>query len=43
VKEAARQDAVRLNFDLKPEYRDTPRNWHDRLEPAFLSIAGSGH
>ncbi len=42
VKEAAREGAIHLNFDLKPEYPDTPRNWHDRLETAFLSIVGSG-
>jgi hypothetical protein len=42
VKEAARQGAIHLTFDLKPEYPDTPRNWQDRLEAAFLSIVGSG-
>jgi hypothetical protein len=42
VKEAARQGAIHLTFDLKPEYPDTPRNWQDRLETAFLSIVGSG-
>ena len=24
-----------LNFDLKPDYRDTPRNWQWQLEAAF--------
>ncbi len=24
-----------LNFDVKPDYRDTPRNWQWRLETAF--------
>jgi hypothetical protein len=42
VKEAARQGAIHLNFDLEPEYPDTPRNGQDRLEAAFLSIVGSG-
>ena len=42
VKEAARQGAIHLSFDLKPEYPDTPRNWQDQLEKAFLSIIGSG-
>ncbi len=42
VKEAARAGTIHLNFDLKPEYPDTPRNWQDRLETAFLSIVGSG-
>ncbi len=41
-KEAARQGAIHLSFDLKPEYPDTPRNWQDRLETAFLSVIGSG-
>ena len=27
---------VLLNFDLKPDYRNTPRDWRDRLEHAFL-------
>ncbi len=24
-----------LNFDVKPDYRDTPRNWQWKLEVAF--------
>jgi hypothetical protein len=24
-----------LNFDVKPDYRDTPRNWEWKLESAF--------
>ncbi len=24
-----------LNFDVKPDYRDTPRNWQWQLENAF--------
>jgi len=42
VKDEARQGAIHLAFDLKPEYPDTPRNWQDRLEAAFFSIIGSG-
>ena len=42
VKEAARRGTIHLSFDLKPEYSDTPRNWQDRLEAAFLSVIGSG-
>ncbi len=41
VKEAARQGEIYLSFDLKPEYPDTPKKWHDRLETAFTSIIGS--
>jgi len=28
-------DVLFLNFDIKPDYRDTPRNWQWRLEAAF--------
>ena len=24
-----------LHFDIKPDYRDTPRNWELKLEAAF--------
>ena len=24
-----------LNFDVKPDYRDTPRNWQWKIESAF--------
>ncbi|MCW8926945.1 MAG: hypothetical protein OQJ84_11825 [Xanthomonadales bacterium] len=24
-----------LNFDVKPDYRDTPRNWQWKMEKAF--------
>ena len=24
-----------MHFDVKPDYRDTPRDWHSRLESAF--------
>lgn len=27
---------VLLTFDLKPDFRDTPRDWEQRLEYAFL-------
>lgn len=27
---------VLLTFDLKPDFRDTPRDWADKLERAFL-------
>lgn len=29
------EDMLFLNFDVKPDYRDTPRNWQWRLEAAF--------
>ncbi|MEE8496070.1 MAG: hypothetical protein V3S21_06275 [Xanthomonadales bacterium] len=28
-------DVLFLNFDVKPDYRDTPRNWQWRLEAVF--------
>ncbi len=35
VREAARRGERFLNFDVKPDYRDTPRNWEIKLETAF--------
>jgi hypothetical protein len=33
---AAAQSGERfLEFDVKPDYRDTPRNWELKLEAAF--------
>lgn len=29
------EDVLFLNFDVKPDFRDTPRNWQWRLEAAF--------
>ncbi len=28
-------DMLYLNFDVKPDYRDTPRNWQWKMESAF--------
>ena len=28
-------DMLYLNFDVKPDYRDTPRNWEWKLESVF--------
>lgn len=33
--EAARNGERFLHFDVKPDYRDTPRNWELKLESAF--------
>ncbi len=35
VVEAARAGEIHLYFDIKPEYRDTPRKWEQQLELAF--------
>jgi hypothetical protein len=29
------EDMLFLNFDVKPDYRDTPREWQWKLETAF--------
>jgi len=29
-------DMLFLSFDVKPDYRDTPRNWQWQLEGAFV-------
>ncbi len=31
----ARSGEVFLEFDVKPDYPDTPKNWHMELETAF--------
>ena len=33
--DAARNGERFLHFDVKPDYRDTPRNWELKLESAF--------
>lgn len=35
VQEFARRGERFLNFNVKPEFPDTPENWEDRLEAAF--------
>lgn len=29
------EDMMYLKFDVKPDYRDTPRNWEWKLETVF--------
>ena len=36
MKDYASGEAVLLNFDIKPDYRDTPKNWQWQLEGAFM-------
>ncbi|PLX37598.1 MAG: sulfur relay protein DsrC [Hyphomicrobiales bacterium] len=33
--DAAKNGERFLHFDVKPDYRDTPRNWELKLESAF--------
>lgn len=35
VRHLAASGEVHLEFDLKPDYRDTPRRWEWALESAF--------
>lgn len=35
VAAVAKSDERFLEFDVKPDYRDTPRNWELKLETAF--------
>ena len=35
VRNIESEDMLFLNFDVKPDYRDTPRNWQWQLETAF--------
>jgi hypothetical protein len=32
------EDVLFLNFDVKPDYQDTPRNWQWQLEAAFNRV-----
>lgn len=35
VRMMSSEDMLYLNFDVKPDYRDTPRNWQWKLETVF--------
>jgi len=35
VRNMKSDDMLYLNFDVKPDYRDTPRNWQWKMESAF--------
>ncbi len=35
VRNITSDDVLFLNFDVKPDYRDTPRDWQWRLETVF--------
>lgn len=36
VRDITSNDMLFLEFDVKPDYRDTPRDWQWQLEGAFL-------
>jgi len=42
VVETAKEGEIFLEYDVKPDYRDTPRNWRDQLETVFMGVVGSG-
>jgi len=35
VRQMTSEDMLYLNFDIKPDYRDTPRNWQWKMESVF--------
>jgi len=35
VRRMTSEHMLYLNFDVKPDYRDTPRNWQWKMEKAF--------
>jgi hypothetical protein len=35
VAKSARDGARFLNYDVKPDYRDTPKNWQNAVERVF--------
>ena len=37
VRHITSDDMLFLEFDVKPDYRDTPRNWQWQLEGAFIA------
>ncbi len=36
IAEYATGEVVLLNFNVKPDYRDTPKDWQWQLEGAFM-------
>ena len=38
LKKRAKAGELFFQMDVKPEYPDTPRDWHDKLEAAFTSL-----
>ena len=41
VVQAAREGEIFMHFDVRPDYRDTPRDWYMRLEAAFYTYVSS--
>ena len=41
VIKTAKEGEIFLEYDVKPDYRDTPRDWRTQLERAFMGVIGS--
>ena len=39
VQQRAQEGEIFFRIDVKPPYSDTPSNWEDRLEAAFVGIS----
>ncbi len=39
VQQRAQGGEIFFRIDVKPPYNDTPANWEDRLEAAFVGIS----
>ena len=36
IREKAKSGERFLNIDIKPQFEDTPEDWHEKLEAAFM-------
>ncbi len=36
IRQRAEAGEILFRFDIKPDFRDTPRDWETRLENAFI-------
>ncbi len=36
LRQRAEEGEILFRFDIKPDFRDTPRNWETQLENAFI-------
>ncbi len=36
LRKRAEEGEILFRFDIKPDFRDTPRNWETQLENAFI-------
>jgi len=38
IGQKAQEGAIHLKIDIKPSYPDTPGNWEDKVEGAFVGV-----